>query len=91
MNPTQPVRAELLAALSELSQLRPDWRLGQTLANLATTAGRMDAGGVWELEDREALAAARTLIGEYSAVDAGAPEPTALRTCGEILSRAQSL
>jgi hypothetical protein len=55
-------RQELLAALAELSQLRPGWRLGQTLANLATTAGRHNAGAVWDLEDDEALAAARDLL-----------------------------
>ena len=36
--------------------------MGQTLANLAMTAGRIDAGRVWDLEDEEALAAARELI-----------------------------
>jgi hypothetical protein len=45
--------------------------MGQTLANLATTAGRLDAGGVWELEDDEALAAARRLIEEHAADHAG--------------------
>jgi hypothetical protein len=40
--------------------------LGQTLANLAMTAGRLDPGGVWDLEDEEALAAARALIEQYS-------------------------
>jgi hypothetical protein len=64
MKSTDPGRCELLSALSQLSQLRPEWRLGQTLANLAMTAGRLDAGGVWDLEDAEALAAARTLIGQ---------------------------
>ncbi len=38
-------RADLLAALEQLGRLRPEWRLGQTLANLAMTAGRMDGGG----------------------------------------------
>jgi hypothetical protein len=61
-------RIELLGALSQLSQLRPEWRLGQTLANLATTAGRLDAGGVWDLEDDEALSAARTLIAQYAEI-----------------------
>ena len=56
------VRAELLAAINELGRLRPDWRLGQTMANLATTAGKMEAGAVWDLEDEEALAAAQELI-----------------------------
>jgi hypothetical protein len=65
-------RDDLLAALPELGRLRPDWRLGQTLANLATTAGRLDAGAVWELEDADALAAARALIAQSAVVPAGA-------------------
>jgi hypothetical protein len=66
MKSCQKIRSELLDVLSELSRVRPQWRLGQTLANLATTAGRMDSGGVWDLEDEEALEAARTLIQQYS-------------------------
>jgi hypothetical protein len=65
MTSKEHVRSDLLAALSELGRLRPEWRLGQTLANLAMTAGRLDAGGVWDLEDEEALAAARALLAEY--------------------------
>ena len=55
-------RAELLKALSDLSKLHPDWRLGQMLANLAMSAGRTEASGVWDLEDDEALSAARRLL-----------------------------
>jgi hypothetical protein len=66
MNSPHSLRVELLCALLELSRLRPEWRLGQTLANLAMTAGRHDPGGVWNLEDDEALAAARTLVEQYS-------------------------
>jgi hypothetical protein len=62
-------RQELLAALAELSRIRPEWRLGQTLANLAMTAGRIDAGGVWDLEDEEALTAAKALIEQHSDVE----------------------
>jgi hypothetical protein len=60
---SEAIRAELLAALAELGRLHPNWRLGQTLSNLAMAAGRLDAGGVWDLEDDEALAAARRLLG----------------------------
>lgn len=55
-------RNELLAALAEIGRLFPDWRLGQTLANLAMAAGHPESGAVWDLEDDEALAAARRLI-----------------------------
>ena len=66
MTTCEQTRAELLAALAELGRVRPEWRLGQTLANIAMTAGRLDAGGVWELEDEEALAAVRSLLAQYS-------------------------
>src|SRR5437764_15136187 len=77
MRSAEEIRLELLAALSQLSQLRPEWRLGQTLANLAMTAGRMDPGGVWDLEDEEALAAAKALIGQYSEIASEVAEPIA--------------
>ena len=66
MMSAQQTRLELLAALFQLSLLCPQWRLGQTLANLATAAGRIDAAGVWELEDEEALAAAKILIEQHA-------------------------
>lgn len=66
MNVSEQTRADLLAILAQLSRLCPEWRLGQMLANLAMTAGRMDPGGVWDLEDDEALAAAKTLIEQHS-------------------------
>jgi len=59
---TEETRAELLEALGELGRAHPNWRLGQALSNLAMAAGRLDAGGVWDLEDDEALAAARRLL-----------------------------
>jgi hypothetical protein len=69
MRSTERIRDEPLAALAQLGRLRPEWRLGQTLANLATTAGRLDPGGVWDLEDEEALAAAKALIEQYSELE----------------------
>ena len=75
MKSSEQVRLELFAALSQLAQIRPEWRLGQTMANLAMTAGRLDPGGVWDVEDEEALAAARTLILQYSQSESEADEP----------------
>lgn len=65
---TEETRAELLEALAELGRAHPNWRLGQTLSNLAMAAGRLEAGGVWDLEDDEALAAARRLLGRRTQV-----------------------
>lgn len=69
MTNSETTRTELLAALSELSQLHPNWRLGQMLANLATTAGRLNPGGVWDLEDDEALSAARELLHQKAEIE----------------------
>ena len=66
MTTREQTRAELLAALAELSCIRPKWRLGQTLANVAMTAGRLDAGAVWDLEDEEALAAAHVMLSQIT-------------------------
>jgi hypothetical protein len=66
MTTREQTRAELLAALAELGCARPEWRLGQTLANVAMTAGRMEAGAVWDLEDDEALAAVQVLLSQYT-------------------------
>jgi len=61
---TEETRAKLLAALAELGHAHPNWRLGQMMANLAMAAGRLDAGGNWDMEDDEALVAARRLLGD---------------------------
>jgi hypothetical protein len=66
MTAREQTRTELLAALAELGRARPEWRLGQTLANVAMAAGRLDAGAVWDLEDDEALAAVRVLLNQYA-------------------------
>jgi hypothetical protein len=68
------VRDELLCALAELGKLFPDWRLGQTLANLAMAAGHPESGAVWDLEDSEALVAARRLIERNVQRQAGEPK-----------------
>ena len=70
MRSSEQTRLDLLAALAQLSRMRPEWRLGQTMANLAMTAGRLESSGVWDLEDEEALAAAKTLTDQHSEVEA---------------------
>ena len=70
-------RQDMLTALSELSELFPSWRLGQTLANLAMAAGLTESGAVWDLEDHEALPAARRLL-ERNAGRRGTAPPEAL-------------
>jgi hypothetical protein len=59
---SEETRAELLEALAELSRAHPNWRLVQTMSNLAMAAGRLDSGAVWDMEDGEALEAARQIL-----------------------------
>lgn len=77
MSADEQTRRDLLEALAQLGSLRPEWRMGQMLANLAMTAGRLDSGGVWDLEDEEALDAANTLIAQYADAPTTAPQPIA--------------
>src|SRR5205809_3877890 len=89
MTAPDQTRLDLLDALTKLSHIRPEWRLGQTLANLAMTAGRLDPGGVWDLEDEEALVAATTLIEQYSEVGSEVAELVATRDRGGPASSAR--
>jgi hypothetical protein len=84
MNAAEQTRSELLAALAELGRLRPDWRLGQTMANLAMTAGLLESGAVWDLEDAEALAAARLLIEQQSEIESEEAELAATPDRGRV-------
>ena len=58
----KPAGEELLEALGELSDLFPDWRFGQLVANVATAARGPQVEGIRESEDEELLAAARRLV-----------------------------
>jgi hypothetical protein len=58
-------RDKLLDSLAELGRIHPEWRLGQTLANVAMAAGRLDAGAVWDMEDEEALRAVNEMLHEH--------------------------
>jgi hypothetical protein len=48
-------RADLLAAIADLCQRYPDWRLGQLVANVAGWADQ----DIWDVEDEQLLEAAR--------------------------------
>jgi hypothetical protein len=48
-------RAALLAAIADLCQRYPDWRLGQLVANVAGWADQ----DIWDVADEQLLEAAR--------------------------------
>lgn len=46
-------RQELMNALEDLSELYPEWRMGQMLTNIATWARGPTASAIWDVEDEE--------------------------------------
>jgi hypothetical protein len=57
-------RHQILTQLSQLSELAPDMRLGQLIANLATMAEGPWDETLWNLEDEKLLAAANQFAAE---------------------------
>ena len=56
---TDSTRQQLLQVLAELSELCPEMRMGQLIANLSALAKGPTAEAVWDVEDDDLLAAAR--------------------------------
>lgn len=63
---TNEHRTDLLAAIAELSDRYPEWRLGQLVANVA---GWVDQQ-IWDVEDHQLLTAARSHLHSQSTSDA---------------------
>jgi len=61
---TSTTRREILDRLARLSELAPDMRFGQLIANLATLAEGPWDETLWNLEDEKLLAAARQLVAD---------------------------
>jgi hypothetical protein len=61
------VRQELLRVLAELSQVCPEVRLGQLIANLSYLARGLSNESIWDVEDEELLDAARKHLQEWRA------------------------
>jgi hypothetical protein len=59
---SQP-RANLLAAIAELSERYPNWRVGQLIANVSGWADQ----DVWDVSDDQLLEAAQTHLRQLSA------------------------
>jgi hypothetical protein len=58
------VRQELLRVLAELSEVCPEVRLGQLIANLSYLARELSNESIWDVEDEELLEAARKHLRE---------------------------
>jgi hypothetical protein len=59
-------RQEILRLLERLSELTPDVRFGQLVANLSYLAIGPTTKAIWDMEDEQLLAAIRTHIADLS-------------------------
>jgi hypothetical protein len=78
-----PIRKELLESLERLSELTPDVRFGQLIANLSYMAVDVTVEAVWDMEDEQCLEAVRELTATLSARENAlknepCPSPTAV-------------
>ena len=61
-----PVRQEILRELKRLSELAPDVRFGQLIANLTFLAAGPWEEALWDLEDDQLLAAIHQHVADLS-------------------------
>ena len=62
----KPIRRETLQALERLSELTPDVRFGQLIANLSYLAVGPTVEAIWEMEDDQLLAAIEQHIADLA-------------------------
>jgi hypothetical protein len=61
-----PQRQEILRLLEQVSELAPDVRFGQLIANLSYMAIAPTNEAIWDMEDEQLLAAIHQLIADLS-------------------------
>jgi hypothetical protein len=62
---TNDLKQDILRALAELVEHCPDIRFGQLIANLSCIARGPTPEAIWDMEDDELLAAAKSHIQDY--------------------------
>ena len=73
---THPTRGEILSRLARLSELAPDMRFGQLIANLAFLAAGPWDRTLWDLEDEQLLGAIRQFEADLLARAGPTAEPS---------------
>jgi hypothetical protein len=61
-----PQRQEILRLLEQLTELTPDVRFGQLIANLSYLAVAPTSEAIWDMEDEQLISAIRKHIAELS-------------------------
>lgn len=80
-----PVRQEVLSVLAELSEVCPEVRLGQLMANLSYLARGLSNESIWDMEDEELLTAARKHLEQWRAAEGRAPNRPAEGDRGRVI------
>lgn len=62
-----PVRQHVLRVLADLSEVCPEVRLGQLIANLSYLARGLSNESIWDMEDAELLEAASKHLEQWRA------------------------
>ena len=62
----EPTRQEILTRLARVSELAPDMRFGQLIANLAFVAAGPWDQTLWDLEDEQLVGAIRKMESDLS-------------------------
>jgi hypothetical protein len=65
------LKRDVLQVLAELVEHCPDIRLGQLIVNLSVIARGPTSEAVWDMEDDELLAAAKSHLEDYERRHAG--------------------
>jgi hypothetical protein len=60
-----PLRKEVLGTLAELSEVAPEIRLGQLIANLSYLARGPSNEAIWDMEDSELLTVAQEHLQQW--------------------------
>jgi len=68
-------RAELFAALQELSEIVPDMRAGQLMAAVGEVCGDLHGRGLWDASDEELLEAVWQFRRNYESATVGQVTP----------------
>jgi hypothetical protein len=66
-----PVRQEILRKLEQVSDIAPDMRFGQLIANMAFLAAGPFDQTLWDLEDEQLLAAIQKHLADLSSRQQG--------------------
>jgi hypothetical protein len=74
-----PTRREVLDILAELSELAPDIRLGQLVANLSYLGRGHSNESIWDIEDDELLEAARKHLEQWRSRGVHSPSTAGTR------------